>query len=139
MDQRDLPLPTRINLSDAFQGITQPWTPVIAAEVADQRTGVCAQVRLARLEGAFVWHQHAHEDEVFLVLAGRLTMRFRAGEVVLGPGELIRVPAGLEHWPVGEDGCQVILIEPASVVNTGDAAADSRTVTDMARLPGSGR
>jgi mannose-6-phosphate isomerase-like protein (cupin superfamily) len=77
-------------------------------------------VKLARLQGEFVWHAHADTDELFLVLAGRLTIHFRDGEAVLGPGELLVVPRGVEHRPVAAEECQVLLLEPAGTVNTGD-------------------
>ncbi|MFT5685572.1 MAG: mannose-6-phosphate isomerase-like protein (cupin superfamily), partial [Myxococcota bacterium] len=75
-----MPLPAKLNVHDAFAAIDAPWTPAIAAQVGG------SMVKLARLEGSFVWHSHAVEDELFFVLAGRLTMRFRDGEVVLGVG-----------------------------------------------------
>lgn len=129
-------LPQKLNLDAAFARILQPWTPHIAAEVVETRSGARTQVRLAVLEGAFVWHCHPHEDELFLVLAGRLTMRFREGDVMLLPGELIRVPAGMEHCPVGEEGCRVLLVEPAGVINTGDAPEEARTAHALVRLDG---
>ena len=122
-----MPIPTKLNVHEAFDSIEAPWTPAIAAQVGD------AMVKLVRLEGRFVWHHHEAEDELFYVLAGRLRMQFREGEVVLGAGELICVPAGVEHCPVGEDGCRVLLVEPASTVNTG-SVADARTVRELVDL-----
>ena len=120
-------LPPKLNIDRAFDAIDKPWTPAIAAQVGT------TQVKLARMEGAFVWHSHENEDELFVVLSGRLRMLFRAGEVVLVPGEMICVPAGVEHCPVGEDGCRVMLIEPESTVNTG-AVEEPRTVTSLRDL-----
>ena len=105
----------KVVLADAFAGIDAPWQPRLAAEVDGMH------VRVVRLEGDFVWHHHAEEDELFLVVSGRLTMRLRDGDVELGPGELVVVPAGVEHCPSAPDGAEVVLVERASVVNTGSA------------------
>jgi mannose-6-phosphate isomerase-like protein (cupin superfamily) len=122
-----MPTPAKLNIDQAFAAISAPWTPAIAAQVGG------TQVKLARLEGEFVWHSHAAEDELFVVLSGRLRMRFREGEVVLEAGELICVPAGVEHCPVGEDGCRVMLVEPAGTVNTG-GVEEGRTVRELVDL-----
>jgi mannose-6-phosphate isomerase-like protein (cupin superfamily) len=90
-------------------------------------------VKLAKLEGEFVWHQHEHEDELFLVIEGRLRMELRDGVVVLEPGELLIVPRGVEHRPVAERACSVLLFEPASTLNTGDVASE-RTIRQPERL-----
>ena len=120
-------IPDKLNIDRAFSAIEEPWTPAIAAQVNT------TQVKLARFEGAFVWHSHDHEDELFVVLAGRLRMKFRGGERVVEAGEMICVPAGVEHCPVGEDGCRVLLVEPTSTVNTG-AVEDERTVRELKDL-----
>jgi mannose-6-phosphate isomerase-like protein (cupin superfamily) len=97
------------------------WSPKIVASLNGQ------EVKLARLSGAFVWHKHDEADELFYVLEGRLRMEFRdgpAGErsVVMGVGDMLVVPRGVEHRPVAEvEPCAVMLFEPAGVVNTGDA------------------
>ncbi len=97
------------------------WSPKIVASLNGQ------EVKLARLSGAFVWHKHDEADELFYVLEGRLRMEFRdgpAGErsVVMGAGDMLVVPRGVEHRPVAEvEPCAVMLFEPAGVVNTGDA------------------
>ena len=117
----------KININAAFSTITDLWTPVIAAQVNT------TQVKLARLDGAFVWHHHEHEDELFLVLSGQLRMKFRDGDVVLLPGEMICVPAGVEHCPVAEGECRVLLVEPEGTVNTGGVEED-RTLHDLRRL-----
>jgi mannose-6-phosphate isomerase-like protein (cupin superfamily) len=120
-------MPTKIRLAEAFAKVPELWSPRVAARV----NGV--EVRLARLEGEFVWHQHAEEDELFLVVRGTLRMRFRDGEQVLGPGEMIVVPRGVEHCPVAEGECHVVLVEPASTVSTGDVR-EARTVERPADL-----
>ena len=106
--------------------IAEPWSPGIVAELNGQ------EVKLARLEGAFVWHKHDDADELFYVLEGSFRMEFRDGpdsirSVELGVGDLIVVPRGVEHRPVADEPCSVMLFEPAGVVNTGDAPASGQT------------
>ena len=84
-------------------------------------------MKLAKLEGEFVWHHHEHEDELFLVLKGSLTMRMRDGDIVLNEGEFFIVPRGIEHQPVAEEEVHVLLFEPASTLNTGNVR-NERTV-----------
>ncbi|MDG1484297.1 MAG: cupin domain-containing protein [Myxococcota bacterium] len=122
-----MPTPTKLNVHEAFDLIEAPWAPAIAAQVGG------SMVKLVRLEGSFVWHHHEAEDELFYVLSGRLRMQFREQEVVLEAGELICVPAGVEHCPVGEDDCRVMLVEPASTVNTGSVES-ARTVRELVDL-----
>jgi mannose-6-phosphate isomerase-like protein (cupin superfamily) len=113
--------PSKITLSSAFKAIPSPWSPRIAARLNGQ------EVKLAKLSGEFIWHHHEHEDELFLVVTGRLRMEFRDGVVELGPGELIVVPKGVEHRPVAPDGAEVLLFEPTGTVNTGNVTSE-RTV-----------
>ena len=101
-------LPRKVNLAAAFARIQEPWSPHVAGEVNE------CHVRLARMEGEFVWHHHDHEDEAFLVVRGRMRMRFRIGDVDCEAGELIVVPKGVEHCPVAlTDSCDVLLGERA--------------------------
>ena len=124
-----LPLPERIDLARALAGFDERWSPRLAGQVND------VHVKLAKLEGEFVWHHHEHEDELFLVLKGRLVMRFRAGEVVLEPGQFLIVPRGQEHCPYAPEECHVLLIEPATTLNTGNVE-NERTVRTLAGLDG---
>ncbi len=107
-------IPQKITLAEAFGKVSEPWRPRVAAELNGQ------VVKVARLAGAFVWHSHEVEDELFLVTSGRLRMELRSGAVELGPGEMIVIPAGVEHRPVAEPECEVLLFEPKGVRNTGD-------------------
>jgi mannose-6-phosphate isomerase-like protein (cupin superfamily) len=104
----------KVNLAAGFATIQEPWRPRVAAALNGQ------EVKLVKLEGPFVWHHHEAEDELFLVMEGRLRMEFRDRAVELGPGELIVVPKGVEHRPVAEPTAQVLLFEPADVLNTGN-------------------
>jgi mannose-6-phosphate isomerase-like protein (cupin superfamily) len=106
----------KVNLAEAFASFDELWRPRVAAEVND------FHVRLAKVEGEFVWHQHEHADELFLVVRGRLQLRFRDREDVwLEEGELYVVPHGVDHLPVAPEECHVLLLERARTVNTGSA------------------
>lgn len=105
----------KVSLSEKLSLITEHWAPKIVGEIGD------FHVKLAKFQGEFVWHSHAKEDEMFLVLEGEFTMRFRDGEFVLREGEFLVVPRGVEHQPYAEREVSVMLFEPASTVNTGDA------------------
>lgn len=117
----------KINLSEKLGLFSEHWSPKIIAELNGQ------QVKLAKLQGEFVWHQHEAEDELFLVLKGRLFMDFRDRTVELQPGELIVVPRGVEHRPRGEEEVHILLFEPASTLNTGDVE-NERTKRELDRL-----
>ena len=110
-----------VNLEDKFLRIGDPWSPKIIAALNDYH------IKAVRLLGEFVWHKHDDTDELFLVTKGSLVIRFRDRDVALGPGELLVVPKGVEHMPVAEEECEVLLIEPAGTPNTGDAGGP-RTV-----------
>ncbi len=112
----------KITLADKFTRFSAHWSPKIVAELNGQH------VKLVKFQGPFVWHSHAHEDELFLVVRGSFAMEFRDRTVTLAAGDLIVVPRGVEHRPVAEHEVEVLLFEPASTVNTGTAGGD-RTVT----------
>jgi mannose-6-phosphate isomerase-like protein (cupin superfamily) len=104
-----------INLAERFSRFTEQWSPKVVARLNDY------EIKIVRIQGEFVWHTHDDTDELFLVLAGELTIRLRDGDVVLSAGEMYVVPRGVEHCPVATDEVQAVLIEPTGVVNTGDA------------------
>lgn len=111
----------KINLTEKFSRFADHWSPKLVGELNGQ------QVKLAKLKGEFVWHAHEREDELFLVVRGRLVIQLRDGEIVLEPGELAIVPRGVEHRPVAEEEAHVLLFEPATTVNTG-TVRNERTV-----------
>ena len=104
-----------INLADKFGKFSERWSPKVIAAMNDY------QFKLVRLQGEFVWHSHADTDEVFIVVDGRMSIEFRDGRVDLEAGEMYVVPRGTEHRPFASAECKVMLVEPAGVVNTGDA------------------
>ena len=121
-----------INLDDKLAQFNATWTPHIIAELNGQ------QVKLAKLEGELTWHDHTDEDELFLVLTGRLRMQMRdeQGEVVeqiIDPGEIIVIPRGLEHNPIADPGTSVLLFEPIATKHTGEKILE-RTVVDQPRI-----
>ncbi|MDX1419719.1 MAG: cupin domain-containing protein [Rubricoccaceae bacterium] len=116
-----------INLAGKLATFDEPWSPRIVAELNGQH------VKLVKLRGPFVWHHHEHEDELFLVLKGQLTMRFRERDVVLEEGECLVVPRGVEHQPVAEEEVHVLLFEPASTLNTGNVETE-QTVREPERI-----
>ena len=116
-----------VNLKERLSRFSTYWDPKIVGELNGQH------VKLAKLKGPFVWHSHEAEDELFLVLDGSFTMEFRDRSVPLREGEMLIVPRGVEHRPVAEEEVHVLLFEPASTVNTGNAGGPL-TVPDPERL-----
>ncbi len=117
-----------VNLAETFGQFADHWSPRIVGEVND------LDVKVVKLTGEFVWHHHEREDELFLVVAGRLRMRLRDGDRDVGPGEFIVVPRGTEHCPVAlTDEVHVVLLEPKGTLNTGNVS-NERTVADPQRL-----
>jgi len=120
---------SKVNLSEKFALFEEAWTPKITGQVNDMH------VKLAKFRGDFDWHAHEHEDELFLVIKGQMRMAFRDREEIVGEGEFIIVPRGVEHRPgaVGEE-CHVLLLEPATTVNTGDNPDSKLTITELDRI-----
>jgi mannose-6-phosphate isomerase-like protein (cupin superfamily) len=119
--------PDKITLAQKFAAFDDHWAPRIAAELNGQ------QVKLVKFQGEFVWHHHDNEDEMFLVHRGSFSMEFRDRTVDLHAGDFIVVPRGVEHRPVARDVVEVVLIEPATTLNTGNAA-DPRARPHLERI-----
>src|SRR5438445_2488908 len=118
----------KVNLAEMFGRFQDQWSPKIVGEVND------SHVKLTKLKGEFVWHHHEREDELFLVVEGRLRMQLRDGNRDLRPGEFIIVPRGVEHCPLAlTDEVHVVLIEPKTTLNTGDVV-NERTVRNLERI-----
>ena len=111
----------KVNLVEKLKTFDERWEPKIVGELNGQH------VKLVKLQGEFIWHRHATEDELFYVISGRLTIRLRDEDIVLDPGEFFIVPHGIEHKPVAEKEAHVLLFEPDTTLNTGNVR-DSRTV-----------
>lgn len=114
----DSPEQPVINFAEKLKLFDDHWSPRVIAEMNDY------QFKLAKLKGEFVWHQHDHTDETFMVISGCLTIELRDASIKLEAGEMYVVPKGVEHKPVALEEVEVLLIEPRGVVNTGDAEDD---------------
>lgn len=106
------------NIVTALDSIGEFWQPHRLTSVNDY------DVKVARLEGEFVWHSHPDTDELFLVVSGELTVQLRDRDVVLGPNDVFVVPRGVEHCPKADSEARIVLIEPEGTVNTGDAPGE---------------
>jgi mannose-6-phosphate isomerase-like protein (cupin superfamily) len=108
----------KINLAEKFQRIDELWSPRIAGELND------SYLKLARLQGEFLWHHHEDEDELFLVVQGHLVIKLRDRDITLDPGELVIIPRGVEHMPVAEQEVHVLLLEPKTTRHTGNVVSE---------------
>ena len=114
----------KVNLSEKFRLFQDYWSPKIAGELND------SYLKLVKLKGEFVWHHHENEDELFLVVKGRLLIKLRERDLMLEEGEFVIIPRGVEHCPFAEDEVHVLLLEPKSTVNTGNVQ-NERTVGEQ--------
>ncbi len=122
----------KVAIADALARFTDHWNPRIVGELNGQ------QVKLVKFQGDFVWHHHAAEDEMFLVVGGSFRMDYRDADgrqqsIEVNAGEFVIVPRGTEHRPCAELECHVLLFEPAGTLNTGNVR-DGRTVENPTRL-----
>ncbi len=117
----------KVNLAEKFGLFDDYLSPKIVGELNGQH------VKLAKLKGAFIWHHHDNEDELFLVVKGQLIMQLRDRDVVLDEGEFFIVPRGVEHKPVAEEEVHLLLFEPQSTLNTG-TVENERTVAQLEHL-----
>ena len=113
------------NFKEKLALFAEHWSPKIIAQMNDYH------FKIVKVQGEFVWHDHPETDEVFVVLKGQLEIQFRDGSVILNEGEMFVVPKGMEHKPVAERECHVLLVEPAGTVNTGDLVNERTTANDV--------
>lgn len=122
----------KINIQEKFNLFSDYWSPKIVEDLND------SHIKFAKLKGEFVWHHHENEDELFLIIKGNLTIKFREKdgekEVHLKEGELIVIPKGIEHKPICEEEVQVMLIEPKTTLNTGNVTNDEKTHEVLDRI-----
>ena len=119
-----------VNIEHGFASFTEHWSPRVAGDINN------FQIKLVKLQGDFVWHSHAVEDELFLVTKGTMQMKLRDPEertALVQAGEFIIIPAGIEHCPCSDDEVECILLEPNSTINTGNVT-NERTVADLNQL-----
>jgi len=115
---------TKVNLAEKFSQFETYWDPKIVGELNNQ------YVKLAKFQGEFIWHHHENEDELFLVVKGKLIIKLRDGDVELNEGEFYIIPRGVEHLPVAEKEAHILLFEPKGTLNTGETDSD-KTVHDL--------
>ena len=113
----------KVNLGRKLDLVKQYWSPKIVGELNG------SYVKVAKLKGEFIWHQHESEEELFLIIKGKLLIKLRDRDISLSEGEFVIIPKGVAHKPVAADEVQVVLIEPKTTVNTGNVQGE-RTVTD---------
>jgi quercetin dioxygenase-like cupin family protein len=118
-----------VNLAQKLTLFQEYWSPKVVGELNDN------YLKVVKVKGEFAWHKHDEDDEMFLVLKGRLVIQLRDQDITLNEGDFLVVPKGVEHRPVAEDEAHILLIEPKTVVNTGDAA-DERKIApeDLSRI-----
>lgn len=117
----------KVNLRDKLNLFDDYWSPKIIGEIND------SHVKLVKLKGEFVWHHHDEEDEMFLVVKGRLLIKLRDRDIHLEAGEFVIIPRGVEHLPIAEEEAQVLLLEPKTTLNTGNVISE-RTVAELERI-----
>ena len=117
----------KVNLNQKFSQFQDYWQPKIAGELNDN------YIKLVKLKGEFVWHQHETEDELFLVVKGTLLIKLRDRDIWLQEGEFVIIPKGVEHLPIAEEEAHVLLLEPKTTLNTGNLQ-NERTVPNVGRI-----
>lgn len=117
----------KVDLKEKLSSFNEYWQPKIVGELNGQ------YVKLAKLKGEFLWHSHENEDEMFLVIKGKLTIKLKDQDIALEEGQFFIIPRGAEHLPVAEEEVHVMLFEPQSVLNTGDKR-NERTVERLERI-----
>ncbi len=117
----------KVNLAEKLSLFTDHWSPKVVGEVND------SAVKLVKLLGEFVWHHHDLEDEMFLVIKGRLLMKLRDKDLWLDEGEFVIIPHGVEHMPVAPEEVHIMLFEPGTTLNTGNVQ-NERTVTNLGKI-----
>jgi mannose-6-phosphate isomerase-like protein (cupin superfamily) len=113
-----------INLAAKFAKFSEHWSPKIVAQMNDYH------FKLVKFQGEFVWHDHPHTDEVFIVLDGAMTIHFRDGDIAVGAGEMFVIPKGVEHKTSATAECRAMLVETAGTVNTGAVVSDKTAAPD---------
>lgn len=118
----------KVNLAEKFALFDDHWSPKLVGGIDDY------DIKLVKLAGEFVWHKHAEEDEMFLVVDGQMSIDFRDRSVELTEGELLVVPKGVEHRPRADHECRVLVLERRGVLNTGDAPDSELTRHSLDRI-----
>lgn len=115
----------KINLKEKLSKFSDHWSPKVIAEMNDY------QFKLVKIKGGFVWHNHGDTDEFFLVIEGKMNIKFKDETVILKEGEIFVVPKGVEHKPYAEEECKIMIVEPRGVINTGDSDSELKADNDV--------
>ena len=113
---------TAVNFTEKFSQFSELWSPKIIAQMNDYH------FKIARIQGEFVWHSHLETDETFIVIQGKMQIKLRKSVIKLEAGEMCVIPKGVEHKPVAEDECQILMVELAGTINTGDAECEKTII-----------
>ena len=114
-----------LNIEEKFSGFSEHWSPRVIAEMNDY------QFKLVKVQGEFVWHHHDDTDEAFIVIEGSMKIEFKEDTIELNAGEMFVVPRGVEHRPVAENECKIMIVEPRGVTNTGSAEGAQAASNDV--------
>lgn len=117
----------KININEKLSTFSEYWSPKIVGDINE------SYVKLVKLKGEFVWHMHENEDEMFMVIKGRLVIKLRSEDIILNEGEFFIIPKGIEHMPVAENEVHVMLLEPKTTLNTGNVK-NERTVEILEKI-----
>ncbi|WP_024345786.1 cupin domain-containing protein [Lacrimispora indolis] len=117
----------KVNINEKLNAFSEYWSPKIVGDINE------SYVKLAKLKGEFVWHMHENEDEMFMVIRGRLLIKLRTEDIILNEGEFFIIPRGIEHMPVAEEEVHVMLLEPKTTLNTGNIK-NERTVEALEKI-----
>ncbi len=117
----------KININEKLGTFSEYWSPKIVGDINE------SYVKLAKLKGEFVWHMHENEDEMFMVIKGRLLIKLRSEDIILNEGEFFIIPKGIEHMPIAENEVHVMLLEPKTTLNTGNVK-NERTVEILEKI-----
>lgn len=117
----------KVNINEKLNAFSEYWSPKIVGDINE------SYVKLAKLKGEFVWHMHENEDEMFMVIRGRLLIKLRTEDIILNEGEFFIIPRGMEHMPVAEEEVHVMLLEPKTTLNTGNIK-NERTVEALEKI-----
>lgn len=117
----------KVNINEKLNTFSEHWSPKIVGDINE------SYVKLVKLKGKFVWHMHENEDEMFLVIKGRLVIKLRTEDIILNEGEFFIIPKATEHMPVAENEVHVMLLEPKTTLNTGNVK-NERTVEILEKI-----
>ena len=115
----------KINLKEKLSKFSKYWSPKVIAEMNDYH------FKLVKIKGEFIWHNHKNTDEVFIVIKGTMKIEFKDGTVDLSEGEMFVIPKGFEHKPYSKNECEIMIVEPKDIVNTGDSGGKLTAANDV--------